>query len=479
MEHRRAQHAGNPPGDPVAGTPRRAGQAPASRRAAWAGALLVAAIVAVVYVVYAAWQWREFAVRSWDLGIFTQLLQNYARLQAPIVTIKGEGYHLLGDHFHPLLVVFAPVYALFPSAFTLLVIQAACFAVAAGVLTRSAIRLLGSTMNGVLLGLAFGLSWGLQYAAEAQFHEIALAVPILTVALCALVEERWRTAALWAGLLVFVKEDLGLTVLVFGLLLAWVGRRWLGLWLAVWGLAWFLIATLVVLPSLNPGGSWAYAGEADPGSLFADPAALFDPAKGHTLLLLVVITGGLMLRSPVALVLLPTLAWRFVSSNSGHWGPAWHYSAVLMPIAFAALLDAMRRGPQLPWRGLRRYAALGAVMAIVVAAVLAPTLPLRSLLSPSAWDEPARAGAARAVLAQVPAGAVVETDVGLMSYLVDAHPVYWIGNKNPVPGCVLIDRIAGGTPTEWGGALDVAEILHPGVGYTMVAVESGYELACR
>ena len=445
----------------------------------WIAPSAVGVIVATAYIVYAAWQWSQFTVKSWDLGIFTQLLQSYARLQPPIVDVKGDGYNLLGDHFHPLLALIAPVYAIAPHAFTLLVIQAVCFAIAAAVFTRTAIQSLGTAAGGVLLGLAFGFSWGLQYAAEAQFHEIALAIPLLTCSLCALLERRDLAAALWAAPLAFVKEDLGLTVAVIGLLLAYRSRKPLGIWLAVWGVGWFAIAVFVVLPLLNPHGSWAYASSANPVTLLADPGNLFHPSKRLTVLLLLVISGGLILRSPIALVLLPTLAWRFLSSNYGYWGPTWHYSAVLMPIVFAALLDAIDRGPTARWVWLRRYSRHGTAIAVTAATVLLPTLPLWTVLSADSWHPPERAAAATAILAAVPAGASVETDLGLMSYLVEDHDVHWLGNSNPAQDCILIDRTAGGTPSEWGDALDVAARLHPGVTYHSVAAQSGYELVCR
>ena len=446
--------------------------------AGWIGPVCVAGVVATAYIAYASWQWSQFTVKSWDLSIFTQLIQSYSRLQPPIVNVKGDGFNLLGDHFHPLLILLAPIYALAPSAFTLLVIQALCFAFAAGILTRTAVRVLGTRAGGVLLGIAFGLSWGLQYAAEAQFHEIALAVPLLTGSLCALLERRWMRAATWAGLLVFVKEDLGLTVVVIGLLIAHRSRKRIGLWLAVWGLGWFAIATLVILPHLNPNGSWAYADNANPVTLMTELGGLFDPSKGHTVLLLLVATGGLLIRSPIAFTLLPTLAWRFLSTNSGYWGPTWHYSAVLMPIAFVALIDAIQRSPNSRWDWLRRYSRHGTAVSVTAAIMLLPGLPLWTILTPTAWQEPSRARAASVILNDVPPGVSVETDIGLMTYLVDRNDVYWMGNSNPTPDCILIDRVAGGTPAEWGDVLDIAQRLHPERTYTLIRQTDGYELAC-
>ncbi|MGW2373314.1 MULTISPECIES: hypothetical protein [Kitasatospora] len=37
------------------------------------------------------------------------------------------------------------------------------------------------------------------------------------------------------------------------------------------------------------------------------------------------------------------MTWRLLSTNLQHWGASYDYSAVLMPIVFATLVDAVRR----------------------------------------------------------------------------------------------------------------------------------------
>ena len=436
----------------------------------------VGIVTTALYTVFSALQWRSFGAPSWDLGIFTQLARQYASLEAPIVTIKGDGFNLLGDHFHPLLVLLAPVFAVFPHAFTLLVVQNALFGLAAAALTYGANRLL-SVSTGTLFGLAFAFSWGLQGAVEAQFHEIAFAVPLLALSLTAFLLRRWVSCLLWAMPLVFVKEDLGLTVAALGIVLAVRCRHPLGVWLAVWGVGWFALASLVILPLLNPNGTWAYSSSIDLPGILSDPAVLLQPQKGVTLLLLLVAGGGIAVRSPLVLVLLPTLAWRFLSDNSGYWGPTWQYSAVLMPILFAAALDGIvlvrtsRRG----W--LRGYGRQAASVSIVAALVLATTLPLFKLTDIPAYFSTDRTAAAQAALSTVPDGALVESDIGLMNYLVERTHVYWLGNQNPLPDYLVIDLQAGGLPTEWSSAEVVAAALHPGVEFTTIYSVGGYEVA--
>nr|WP_280921411.1 DUF2079 domain-containing protein [Streptomyces novaecaesareae] len=57
---------------------------------------------------------------------------------------------------------------------------------------------------------------------------MAFAVPLLAFSLTALGDGRPRAAAYWALPLLLVKEDLGLTVAVIGLLIARRGHRRLG-----------------------------------------------------------------------------------------------------------------------------------------------------------------------------------------------------------------------------------------------------------
>ncbi|MDD9206063.1 DUF2079 domain-containing protein, partial [Georgenia sp. 10Sc9-8] len=149
----------------------RRGTEPGARRGAAprVDAWLLAAVTGALYVLYAVLQWRRLEVPSWDLGIFTQLAERYAHLQPPIVPIKGEGFNLLGDHFHPALVVLGPLYRLFPSGLTLLVLQAVLLALSVVPLTRVAQVVLGRGW-GLALGTAYALSWGLQGAVAAQFH---------------------------------------------------------------------------------------------------------------------------------------------------------------------------------------------------------------------------------------------------------------------------------------------------------------------
>ncbi|OYO18577.1 hypothetical protein CGZ93_14170 [Enemella dayhoffiae] len=456
---------------------RRLATQPAS---AWGGALGSF----VIYTLLSTLQWRRYESPSWDLGIFTQVVQQYARLQPPVVHIKGADYNILGDHFHPLLAVLAPIYALAPSAYTLLVLQALLVAVSVFFIAKAAHEQLGRA-GGWLIGIAYALCWGVQQAVAVQFHEVALGAPILAISLWAMLRRSWWTAAIWGGLLVFVKEDLGLTVLVLGLVLAWRSKNWLlGGGLAAWGLAMFALTTKVILPALNPKNQYDYDKYLDFSEVLANPFGhlaeiLTNDKKMATVLLLLACTGFFLLRSSLGFLVLPTLAWRFLSNNDGHWGQTWHYSLLLMPIAYAAAVDgiATLRDSKVPF--LKAYATHGAVVVLTFALAISNQLPLFELRNPQQWVTGGRQESAQRVLDLVPPEVTVGTDVSLMAYLVSRRDVYYIGQEgNPVEDYLVIDNVGGG----WSQQVDVATYggqIHPGTQWRKIFDENGYQVARR
>ena len=343
-------------------------------------AAIVVVIGAWVMIYYSIVQWETMKpVPSWDLAIFSELAKAYAHFQTPIVPVKGDGYNLLGDHFHPILILLGPIWRLFPTPLSLLITQDLLLAFSAWPLTRLASRLTNQWVAGGL-GLVYVLSWGMQGAVAAQFHEIAFAMPLLAYASVAFVERRWGAVTAWSVPLVLVKEDMGLTVLMIGVAViltsavpAWYrsctvirpGERGadgldaaagnapkdeatrnrhrglrLGVGMIVGGIAAFLFAIQVFLPAFNINGVWDYglSSQDQPTS----PDALTQKA---TVVVMLILTSGVVgVTSPWLLVVLPTLAWRFLGSVEFYWvWDNWHYNATLMPIALGALLDVVAR----------------------------------------------------------------------------------------------------------------------------------------
>jgi uncharacterized membrane protein len=459
------------------------------------------AIALAVFAAYAAlslFRLLQLNPTSWDLGIFTEYVKQYAHLQAPIVDIRAPGFNLLGDHFQPIVALVAPFFRVFPSSATLLVAQALLTAVSVFPVSQVARDKLGIG-PGRAIAVAYGFSWGLQQLIEFDFHEIAFAVPLLAFSLSALVRGRVQATVWWALPLVFVKEDQGFTVAAIGLYLIVAGlrasapapahdtrgdlypdqdqdpdpdphgqrRMQAGLLLLTWGFAWSFLAIGVIIPHFNPAHHydyWSDGGVLAPGGHVSVTGLARQflqswPDKLQTTVMLLLPTAFIALRSPLALIAGPSLLLRFLSTNSSFWGTFWHYDATVMPILFIAAVAALARiqagmdadeaAGRPSWgtgrRGRGRAVLAGAshygvAMMVAIVVVLAFRFPLSNLWNAQTYRIGPHVASANAAMAEVPDGATVQTTLDLLAPLAARTDTFWIGNAgNPRTQYIVFD----------------------------------------
>jgi uncharacterized membrane protein len=434
----------------------------------WATAL----VLFLAYGTLSLFRLLQLSPSSWDLGIYTEYVKQYAHLKPPVVDIRGAGFNLLGDHFQPIVALIAPFFRLFPSAATLLVAQTLLVALSVFPVSRLAREKLG-TGPGRAIAIAYGLSWGLQQMIEFDFHEVAFAVPLLAFSLSALARGQLRAGVWWALPLVFVKEDQGFTVAAIGLYLIIAGlraqssqdshadpdsqdsqspdgRRWTkaGLFLLIWGFAWSFLAIGVIIPHVNPAHQydyWSDGGVLAPNghlTLIGLVKQLLTawPDKLRTTVLLLLPTAFVALRSPLALIAAPSLLLRFTSTDSSFWGTLWHYNATVMPILFVAAVDALvriqSRGPARR-AGARHY---GAAMMLAIAVALSFHFPVSDLWNAQTYRISPHVASAEAAMAVVPDGATVQTTLDLLAPLAARTDTFWMGTAgNPLTQYIVFD----------------------------------------
>ncbi len=371
---------------------------------------------------------------GFDLTIFDQAVNQYAHFRIPDVLVKSQQpFNILGDHFHPILILLAPLYRVWPDARVLLVAQALLMAFAVHVVCRLAVRQLGQF--GYFLGAGFAVSWGLLQAVDFDFHEIAFAVPLLALALESVLAGRYTRVVVFSSLLVLVKEDSPLLIVGIALVLAATRRYRLALVLGAFGVAAFALVVFVVIPYFSYSHTYtyfAYAGIGNEshgiGGLVGSALGTVFSVRGLVFLGAIVLTTGLGLRSPIILAILPTLGARTVSSNYAYTGFLYHYNATLMVICFVALMDGIARQRDRrtvstpPSAGPGRLLLLQSIVLAGVAAVSLVRAPaMASILQVVQRCD--RCVAASAAVSEVPDGARVAADVFLMPHLVDRTQV--------------------------------------------------------
>jgi uncharacterized membrane protein len=448
-----------------------AGWTPEERR-------ILAGTVLALFTAWTTYAWARHAkyeTTGFDLGIFDQVVRAYAHFHAPTSPLKGVGYNLLGDHFHPILVLLVPLYWVWDDPRVLLLVQAALFAVSAVPVASFARRRFGAR-PALFMAFAYGASWPIERAVHFDFHEIAFAVPLIALLVEALDRRAYRTIVVCCVLLLLVREDMGALVLLTGLLIAVRGslagagagaragrRRELlfGGGLAVLGLLGYWLATSVIIPAFGPDGFayWTFP------ALGPDPASaartillhpwqvlrlMVTPAvKFHTLVTIFYPTGFLALLSPYTVLAMPFLAERMLNERKFLWETNFHYTSVIAPIVVMGAADTAARlvhwfpralGTRRPGR-LRRF-PIGLTVAFVAwsvgvvvfqLAVKAPDYPVSGLWSGRVWARDARWHAVRDVLPLIPAGQCVEADNQVAPQLTSRDYVTRVASRQ-VPG---------------------------------------------
>ena len=500
------------------------------------GPWLLAFGLFLVYGADSISRYYRSAPGSYDLGIFVQVVRDYAHFHAPIVDILQPGFNLLGDHFHPILAVLGPVFLLFPSPVTLLLAQAALFAVAAVPLVWLGRHRIG-TGPAYAVGAAYGLSFGIAQAVDFDFHEIAFAVPLLAFALWAMLEDRARPLVICCFLALLCKEDIGLTfVLPIGITMILRGRIKLGAGIAAMGTAGSLVAIYWIIPHFNPQHVYTYWGKNSCiGTSTATNGAAATTAHGNAisclwdsgmsnagtkielLFLLLAVTAFVALRSPLALLAVANLGLRFISTDSSFWGTAYHYNAVLMPVVFVAAIDGIERarratsfaadesadeaavgatdtpeietaseietapesGTAPTWRQ-RRAAEVsgamgrhGAVAMLAASVAMVPQFAFNQFFNPATFTFDARSADLRHAVSLVPGNVTVEGTVNVLAPLAAKDDAFWIGNgDNPAPQYVVLDSVVSGFSGTINNPVQFVESRHSGSAYNVVWSDS-------
>jgi uncharacterized membrane protein len=328
---------------------------PAGRTVLAAGMAAYAAGFAALSVL----RHSAFATGRFDLGNMVQAVWTTGHGDPLQMTdLNGDQISRLAAHVDPILILFTPLWWIWPSPNMLLVLQAVVIALGALPVYWLARKHLGSGRAGLGFALAYLLYPATGWLALNEFHPVALATPLLLFAFWYLDEDRLLPFALYAVAASACKEEIPLVVAGFGLWYALARRHWVaGGTIAAAGAAWAAIAIGIVIPHYNAGaesdfyGRYSEVGGSAGGILktaVTHPGRIVEAAFSsrdlHYLWQLVAPLAGLSLLSPIVLIAaLPELAINLLSATTTQTSIHFHYTAGLIaPLVIAAVFGAAR-----------------------------------------------------------------------------------------------------------------------------------------
>src|SRR6266508_4646426 len=237
----------------------------------------------------------------------------------------------------------------------LLLLQVLFLAVPAVVVYRLGARHLGHPAAGLAVAVAYLAYPGVQWAITWQFHPEAIAAGLLALAVLAADRRDHGTMALLLALAALCGEEVGLVVAGFGVLLVAGGRRAVGLRTVGAGVAWFLVATFVLIPVVNGRetrlfeAGYGITGGGPRGLLAGLPTmaghalqtGLANDGLGYLLLVFVPLLGLPLLAPRWLLPVAPPLLLNLAAVQPEHHQIRFHYLATAAPLLAAGAVAGL------------------------------------------------------------------------------------------------------------------------------------------
>ena len=396
------------------------------------------ALVAGYAVFYGLWTVRKYHayhVPAFDMGIFDQGVWLLSRFKEPFVTILG--LNLFGDHVVFIMSLFVPLYWLWPTPETLLVVQSVALAIGAFPIYMLGRRVLKSRWLALIPTLGYLLYPALGWLNLENFHPDALAVPLALFALYFMTCRRWRPFFVMIGLLLLVKEDVWMFVVPLGIYIAWRYHRTVGIATIVAAVSWFLVAFLLIQPALSDAtagslDSWRIPFGGFGGLLekmFTEPweviAYMLTAEKVKYLFQLLTPLLFLPLLDWRSLIVVPVLFFNMVSTFWYQSNLQYHYTSLVIPVLCVSAIF-----------GLERFRRLRVRHALVTAALVVTLIcgffwgPLPGSRTPSSYPDPNSplAVAADQALTLIPDDAVVAAQDRFAAHMGGRELIYVFPN---------------------------------------------------
>lgn len=419
-------------------------------RAGRIAAILLASGAAAGYAAFSLYRHDHFASNAFDLADQDQTVWGYSRFEFIHNTILGIP-NLLGDHFHPILMVLAPFMWAWNSAGVLLVAQAVLLGLAAIPIYFWGERALGPG-PALAFEAAYICFWGVLAGVVYDFHHVVFAVPAMSLALYATMTRRNALLVPAVAVAMLTREDVALTLIALGFYILAVQRRWLlgGVLMAA-NAAWFALLLGVVIPALGGGVSYRHWTYDALGSGPASAAAhvirhpldslklLFTPAEKVRVWVGSFAAFALLpLASPLLLVALPSFLERFWSSSPNFWSFHFQYSMLPAPILAFAAMDTCAQVKR-TWGGRvgRHGITVVSVAALVTSAVLTFVL-VRPFAEAANYLPDSRIAQVQSCLDVIPPDAGVAASNRLVPHL-SHRPVIYIITTSANADYIAID----------------------------------------
>ena len=335
----------------------------------------------VVALIWGAVYWAKyvgFELGNFDAGIYSTVAYNSSLGSFFFSSVQQQNH--LGEHFSPVMLLFAPLFRLHPDVRWLLLAQLSAYCLTPWPLDRLVRRAAGVGLGSrTIASVSFCLSllWfaypPMQAAMKTPFHPSSLAAPFILFSLLWWRQRQFGRFVLGVGFLTLFKENLVLVPAGLGLHLIFQRQ-------VRWGLVLMITAVVVLFCTTQLFIPWVAGDDYSKLERLAPFTAW--PVKFDYLQDLLAPLGFLpLLHWRYGLLALPSLLQNLASGYEPMLSLKFHYDDLTAPLLFAALPE-----PLFLWwfPRLQRRKVLPLLMACLLLIVVfgsIPKSPLTSLIN--------------------------------------------------------------------------------------------------
>lgn len=302
---------------------------------------------------------RVYSLNSYyyDLGIMDQVVYNSSRGRILEMTNQtfNKNMSRLAIHFDPILVIFAPLYRVFPHFSILLFFQSLIIGLGALAVFLLGKRIIKNEKISFLFSLLYLLHFQNQRAILFDFHSVVLSTSFFLFAAYFYEIKKYFWFFFFIFLSLLTKEHVGLIVFFFGLYILLLRRNLkIGFFTVFIGSLFFIVANNWLIPYFRQESHFALKYFSDFG--YSQKEIFFSLIKKPNLIIEKIISpknfdyhqrllfGNLYsLFSPlVYLVALPEYLINLLSKNSNMRSYYFHYQSIIIAFSFYSLIKGFK-----------------------------------------------------------------------------------------------------------------------------------------
>lgn len=341
----------------------------------------------VLYTIFFSWytilKHHAFLTSAFDLGIFDQALWSTLHGKFLYTTLYGEEASItFAHHFQPILLLILPIYTVYQSPETLLVLQSFFLALGALPIYWIAKKELNE-FAGLVFSALFLLYPALHGINRFDFHAAVLAVPFFFFSFHYAKENRYLQSGLSALIVLMCREEAALTIVVLALYLLWSNRKKIfcecgikrrelifPLLLIVVSSLWFILSVFFISPFFIKSGVYPhFARYKYPlADLFVD----LDKKLFFISLLLAPLLFIPLLNPSTLMITLPTFAIVMLTGYSPTFQIGFQYPYAAIPFIFISAVYGVKR-LRLTKRMLRKLLVFLMILGIAFTLLISPT----------------------------------------------------------------------------------------------------------